>query len=1102
MTLVSPGVEISIIDQSQYIPAGLNTVPYVLLATAQNKPSGSGVGIAPGTKPENANKVYLMTSQRDLAATYGVPLFYKTSDGTPLNGYELNEYGLLAAYSSLGLSSACYVQRVDVDLNELAPSEGRPLGAPNNGTYWLDVTSTEWGLFQWNQPSGSFNRTATLKITDSTYLEPGTTVPLQSYGHINNYAVVTTSVYNPIYYKRGGPTPQQTTATALSDLYNTWVLIGSPEWETANPTIAGAYSPTSLVAGNTISINGVVITVPVSPNNTVTGLMTEINNANITGVYAANINGRLYIYADDTAIAGSLSGFVEIANGVGTPLQSLGITPDTYSIPVFQASPSYEVPRWRSTDTTPAPTGSIWQKTNNVNQGVNIVMKKYNSVLATYVAQSCPLYANDAAANYALDPSGGGATIAAGSTYAEFIPLNDQNSTTLILERYSTGATVITGSVVNPSTFTIGDTFQMMASAPGKSTYNTATVTLTGTTAESFCTDISAANLVNVTASINANGYIVLTHSTGGSINLINVIGDAISIAGFNTSVRGVRAYYVDGLQSGYTLSNWVSTPTFTYTASFTGPNQDPDNGTLWFYSAYDQEDIMIQNNGQWCGYQTVLNDVRGNNLSLTNPTGPIFSTTAPLTQNDQAQSPLQYGDLWFDTSNLDTYPVISRWSSVNGQDQWVLLDNADGTTENGIIFRDARWGTNGNVNPISDPIPTITSLLTSNYLDLDAPPPTLYPQGMLLFNTRRSGYNVKKFVVNYFNATDFPDETLPTQKNAWVTESGNAENGSPYMGRKAQRAIIVSALKSGIDTSTSIREESRQFNLISCPQFPELMPNMIALNNERSNTSFVIGDTPLRLSPSDIIEYAVGDGTGTSRFQVGPYTGLPGDEYMGVFYPSCTTTDTTGSVVVQPPSHMMIRTIIHSDQVSYPWFAPAGTRRGVVDNALTIGYLDAQTSEFQTINVNQGIRDILYQNSINPLTFIPGVGITNYGNKTTTSITSAMDRINVARLVAYLRGQLETIAKQYLFEPNDQITRNEISNAITSLMVDLIAKRALYDYLVICDLTNNTPARIDRNELWVDIAIEPVKAIEFIYIPVRIMNTGEIAALSSSTAQ
>jgi phage tail sheath protein FI len=95
---------------------------------------------------------------------------------------------------------------------------------------------------------------------------------------------------------------------------------------------------------------------------------------------------------------------------------------------------------------------------------------------------------------------------------------------------------------------------------------------------------------------------------------------------------------------------------------------------------------------------------------------------------------------------------------------------------------------------------------------------------------------------------------------------------------------------------------------------------------------------------------------------------------------------------------------------------------------------------------------------------------------------------------VAFLRGRLDEIGKLFLFEPNDEITRNEIAGVINSLMVDLVAKRALYDYLVVCDASNNTPARIDRNELWVDIAIEPVKAVEFIYIPLRIRNTGEIA--------
>jgi phage tail sheath protein FI len=186
---------------------------------------------------------------------------------------------------------------------------------------------------------------------------------------------------------------------------------------------------------------------------------------------------------------------------------------------------------------------------------------------------------------------------------------------------------------------------------------------------------------------------------------------------------------------------------------------------------------------------------------------------------------------------------------------------------------------------------------------------------------------------------------------------------------------------------------------------------------------------------------------------------------------------------------------------VSYPWLAPAGTRRGVIDNAARIGYINATTGEFTTIGNNQGLRDIEYLNKINPITFIPGVGITNFGNKTIYGQTSALDRINVARLVAFMRGRLEEIGKQFLFEPNDQITRNEISNAVNSLCIDLVAKRGIYDFLVVCDDSNNTPARIDANELWVDIAIEPVKAVEFIYIPLRLQNTGSIANAASATA-
>jgi hypothetical protein len=460
----------------------------------------------------------------------------------------------------------------------------------------------------------------------------------------------------------------------------------------------------------------------------------------------------------------------------------------------------------------------------------------------------------------------------------------------------------------------------------------------------------------------------------------------------------------------------------------------------------------------------------------------------------------LVYGDLWINTGDLENYPVIYRWESVNGVDQWVPIDNTDQTTENGVLFADARWAPNGTTNPVENAFPTITSLLISNYLDLDAPDPDLYPSGILLFNTRRSGFNVKSFEPNYFNGNRFPDQTLPTEKATWLSVSGLKNDGSPYMGRQAQRALVVQALKAGIDGSTSAREEANQFTLLACPQYPELVPNMIALNNERANTGFIVGDTPLRLAPNgtDIVAWATnntGEGTTTGDGLILT------DRYASAFYPSCQTTDLSGSTVVQPPSHMMVRTIIQNDNVAFPWFAPAGTRRGVVDNAIAIGYINATTGEFEQIGVNQGLRDVLYQRSINPITFIPGIGITNFGNKTTTTTTSALDRINVARLIAYMRARLELIGKQYLFEPNDQITRNDIKLQIENLCIDLVAKRGLYDFYVQCDTQNNTPARIDRNELWVDIAIEPVKAVEFIYIPLRIKNTGEIAAGNVSSA-
>jgi hypothetical protein len=427
--------------------------------------------------------------------------------------------------------------------------------------------------------------------------------------------------------------------------------------------------------------------------------------------------------------------------------------------------------------------------------------------------------------------------------------------------------------------------------------------------------------------------------------------------------------------------------------------------------------------------------------------------------------------------------------------DMWVLLDNADQTSSKGVVFADARWATNDNTNVVDDPIPSIVSLLASDYVDLDVPDAALYPTGMLLFNTRRSGYNVKSYQANYFNGINFPDQTLPVETATWLSESGLQSNGAPYMGRQAQRNMVVISLRSAMDTNNDIRDEDNFFNLMATPGYPELQPNMVVLNADRGDTGYILGDTPMRL-PSDatsIQAWATNAAGATSTGEAGCVTR---NTYLGLFYPSGITSDLSGNLVAVPASHMMLRTFIRNDTVAYPWLAAAGTRRGNIDNATNIGYIDSATGEFITTKTRIGIRDVLYINFINPLVFFTGIGLLNYGNKTSFNSSSALDRTNVARLIAYVRRQLTLAARPFVFEPNDALTRQQIQGVIQTLMVDLVAKRGIYDYLVICDESNNTPARIDRNELWVDVAIEPVKAAEFIYIPVRVLNTGEIAGI------
>lgn len=1248
MALNSPGVEVQVIDESFYVPAEPGTRPLIIVTSQENKSNASGTGIAVGTLKANAGKPYLITSQRELSDTFGTPLFYKDSSQNPIHGGELNEYGLQAAYSYLGVSNSAYIVRADLDTKQMIPVATPPNANPADGTYWLDVQNTRFGIFEWNgsavtvKGGQQFTNVIPTVITDANKIDTVSGSPKSSIGKIGDYAVVCISTLNKIYYKNRD---------------NTWVLVGTPEWNRSWPTIAGSkVNPSTINNKMSFFINGTEITLgwvagdpePVDLVAVKTAINALNDSGDLRGITANIIEGHLEIYSDGAVDSpqrdSTLSNEIVIASGEGALVAAtesdsiLGIKIGTYFGTALQISPHTSVPRFKRKDllgasTTGRPSGSVWIKTTDVNLGARWRVKEWSSRISDWAPTAAPVYASNQEAIFKLDRTGGGKNIAAGAIFVQFDVGEDfgtddtpRIATFKLYRRELPDPTTITSDVITATTFapTVGPDviFNIAVSIPGSSSLTSDYLVhfrATGTNgdAAALASAINSKSIPNLIASVDTRNRLVIKHELGGEIRFKDGIqytqsGDLIGdsefiidteyqittlgntdwhVIGVPLSVTPVvgtiftakatgdtvspdptstghakvvievaspmsRIYHVYDVDTGGGTANFYNTPAqigtiykghagtaldpytddvvnnydmpgdtlhdymasnwkpLKYTASDSPPNVIAEDGTLWFDPVLTEADIMIHNGITWVGY---LYDGSGSPQAAspyyvsteeerTDPYGPIVSATKPSLQQSGRQ--LRDGDLWIDSGDTENYPAIYRYDFFNLK--WVAIDVTDQTTENGILFADARFNTEGSN---SDEMGSIQDLLSSNFLDFDAPDPALYPRGMLLFNTRRSGNNVKRFVRDYVdvNADNFryngdANHTVTTSNgqtmgdyypHRWVNESGNAADGRGLFGRKAQRKVVVKHLKALVDTNADLREqEIRTFNLIACPGYVELISNMINLNIDRKQTAFVIGDTPFRLTNDATTLNNWGSHANTSAVDNGEEALVTYDEYLGVYYPSGYTTDNYGNNIVVPASHMVLRTIALSDNVSYPWFAPAGTRRGHVNNATSIGYVNAIDGEWKAISLNEGQRDTLYSVAINPITFITGSGIVIFGQKTRAANASALDRVNVARLVVYLRGQLSKLAKPYIFEPNDKITRDELKAGAESIMLELVGQRALYDYLVVCDDSNNTPARIDRNELYLDIAIEPVKAVEFIYIPLRLKNTGEIAGL------
>ena len=1117
MALVSPGIQISINDQSQYVSNNVGSVPLVVLATAQDKMYNGSAAI--GTSKAYAGKLQSFTSQRDLVTAMGTPTFQLSSAGTPINGSELNEYGLLTAYSALGLGNQLFAIRADIDLNELRGTSVRPVGVEADGTYWFNLASSEFGIYSLNSAAnsgvGAFNSidSSLLKITDQTQVTTtgsGATqvsTPISSIGQQGSYALVfvnsdgTTPSVVRLFYKA------TSVSLASANLTNTWVQVGSTLWQQSTAAATGTSSVSNIASGNdSLTINGhTVIAGSTSP----AGFVTVINAVtHLTGVSATvDALGHLVLFITSSANGGAGSAVIS-DNGAGTVLAKLGLGNGTgtvtYYCPYFYYGTYAQQPAggWFATDSQPRPTGSIWWKTTATGTGWSPVLSQYSANLDTWSPLSVPLFVAPFDAIYGLDPAAGGANIPVGQVIALDGSIDTVSVNSLRFFVNQGGSTTVGtgGQPLSSGAFQASDVFTIAATVPGSSDVGTLhSITTTGSTAATFVSDILNANIPYVTAQVNADGTISITHTAGGAIIITPISSTTVLLnAGFGQIGTSDTVLEVPSTTGQFVITNFTEiTSEIKYSA--TTPYANPADGTLWYYSNPADVDVLINNGQVWKGYQNVTSDVRGYNLTHTDPSGVIVSASQPTSQTDG--TPLVAGDLWLDSSDLVNYPSLYRYNGVG----FVAIDNTDHVSNSGIIFADARWAPNGSTDPVTGSFPSIVTLLKSDYIDLDAPDPRLYPRGTLLFNTRRSGFNVKKFVSNYFNSTSFPNvgtngqgypTTLPAMatggNDAWVSASGLNESGVMYAGPAAQRNLVVTALQSAVNSNTDVLDANYKFNLLVAPGYPELIPSLVTLNDNRGDTGFVIGDTPMTLAPNTTDLTAWNNNTGIYAGK-GMTTASP---YLAVYYPAGLTTDLAGNTVAVPASHAALRTFLYNDQVSYPWFAPAGATRGLVSNLSDIGYVSAASGEFIHNGINQGLRDSLYTLNINPIAQLPGVGLVIWGQETRSGTTTARNRVNVVRLENYLRVIFASISNSYLFEPNDTITRKSIATQIESSLNNLLSLRGLYDFLVICDTSNNTSSTIANGQLYVDVAIEPMRDVEFIYIPIAIYNPGTIASL------
>ena len=265
--------------------------------------------------------------------------------------------------------------------------------------------------------------------------------------------------------------------------------------------------------------------------------------------------------------------------------------------------------------------------------------------------------------------------------------------------------------------------------------------------------------------------------------------------------------------------------------------------------------------------------------------------------------------------------------------------------------------------------------------------------------------------------------------------------------------------------------KDDYQFNVLLTPglydqgNFTNQISTIISNTKDRGDNIFILDGVAFNKSVSDAVSAAATRNT----------------SYAASYWPWVQVVDPgTGNLIWVPASTVIAGVYAYNDSVAEPWFAPAGINRG--------GLSQVVRAEKK---LSQSDRDTLYTGKVNPIATFPGTGVVVYGQKTLQTKASALDRVNVRRLLIALKSYISQVSNNLVFEQNSIATRNNFLAQVNPYLTSVQQRQGLYAYKVVMDETNNTGDVVDRNELIGNIYIQPTKTAEFIYLNFNITPTG-----------